>query len=491
MISLLLMLTAGAQDAPDLMMDDDLMGFLNAQKETWPDRSKRPQVTVAEPWELPEWQEHALSDGVRVLHVQVEGVRKVELQLTRHRGALDLDGKTSPSTFATGWLMDSATALLSAQQLEIKADLLDMGLWSNGLAFTRAELGFDVPVEDFDASLDLFVSVLKTPAYPKADIQRWTRDELLDLEVYYRTSGGAVASRAMHHSWFAADTPYGQRDDLSAYKGIDTTQLVKRNLQLNAESPMTVMVVGDMSWQDLEPKLKAAFTDLGAKGEESPMPEFSSPAASRFIAVDMPGAEQAVVRMRMAAPKLGHDDQDVMDAVNWAYGGAFLSRLNRSIREEKGWTYGSRSSYGAADTYGTFSVSYDTGVDTTADAIAETVRVLEELAEGGCTADEIEASYLESVGVWNNTNVDAASAHGFYDWLLNDGLTVATARERLLATGSLTPEQTAKAASTWLGSDQPRVWVVVGDRSKLEPELAELGWEWEWLDVEAAVMGTF
>ncbi len=489
MITLLLGMFALAQDAPDIGMDDDLMGFLQQQKAQWPDRTRPPTVADPEVWELPEWTEHQLGQ-VRVLHVPVEGVRKVQLVLYREKGALHLDGEATETSWATGWMADAATASHDALSLEMALDAVDGELSTDGVDLVQQRLQIAAPVEDFPKALALFAEVLTEPAYPKKDLKRYAREQKLDLSLLAATRPSTVAGRTLRFAWHPAESPYGRRPRLSEYK-LDPAQLVERNLRLNAEAPLTAVVAGDVEWSTLEPLLSAAFEGLGSDAQPDTYPAATPPSESRRVAVHIPGAKQTVVRLRMAAPPEGHDDELAIDLVNWAYGGAFLSRLNRSLREEHGWTYGSWSRYRRHPGLGTVDVGYDTATETVSESITETARILGTLAQDGPTDDELQGAWKERVGAWNTTLVDGQTAGSAYARFYDAGLTPSSARDQVVAMGEVTPEQATQAAQRWLHADKPQLWVVVGDRTLLEPELKELGWDWEWLEAPDAVLGSF
>ena len=91
---------------------------------------------------------------------------------------------------------------------------------------------------------------------------------------------------------------------------------------------------------------------------------------------------------------------------------------------------------------------------------------------------------------WNGTRETARSASGFYSQVLAYEETVAARLERVQSSEELTPEDVQKVAEAWLG-ETPSVWVVVGDRSAIEGQLDELGWEVEWITTNQAILGTF
>ena len=64
-------------------------------------------------------------------------------------------------------------------------------------------------------------------------------------------------------------------------------------------------------------------------------------------------------------------------------------------------------------------------------------------------------------------------------------------KDRIVAAQSLTTQATLDAAKTWFCTDKPRIWVVVGDRAQVSPQLDALGWKVEWVTPSEALLGTF
>ena len=101
-------------------------------------------------------------------------------------------------------------------------------------------------------------------------------------------------------------------------------------------------------------------------------PRSRLPAARRTVLVDRPGAVQADVRLG----GFGIDRLDprwsAVSVASYAMGGAFLSRLNAVLREEKGYTYGVRMNFGPLRTGGSFAVQGSFRTEVVVEALAIT-----------------------------------------------------------------------------------------------------------------------
>lgn len=456
---------------------------------TGPERSSPPAVVPAAWIALDEPKVIDLGGGRTARYVRIPGVRKVGVSVTLHQGTYEL--AEWPTELAKGALnfADLATIGHDAESLSILRDVHDLELTS-WIGQHAGGVQLLVPPEDLALGLDLLGDVLREPAFPAKEIKQQLRDQRLYYTVDAPTSLRAVSSSAMEYAWAPADHPYGARPDLKDMKRLSSNKLLDQIATWRASGPVTALVVGDVAWEDVEAGLKAALDGVGAAGDRAPELELPAPTETRVVAVDMPGQAQSALRLRYAAPSRDHADRVAFYATNWALGGHFLSRLNANLREDKGFTYGSGSSFRPAKHQGSVTVYVDVKVENTAAAIREIEKELGRLVSEGITAEEIDMARQASVSEWNGTRETANSARGFYASLVADDETVQTMRARGDQLEALTPEATQKVAAEWLGED-PHVWVVVGDRAALEPQLESLGWTVEWVVPTDAVLGQF
>jgi zinc protease len=454
-----------------------------------PDRSRPPEVAVSPFLTLPEPQVHTLAPGLTAWFIPTPGARKVEIELTLLHGALEL-GNGTPDELgeATYWLQDVATSQLEPSAMADFEAQHEVDVSSSG-SDHDATIHLTAPLEELGAGLNLLDQVLHTPTYPKSEVSRYVRDQLNWLTAEAPTQPGTIANQALSWSWYPASHPYGARPNLDRLKSLTSEQLA--TLQEAAlKVPAIVVVSGDIAWSELEPKLKVALAGVGAEAPRSMGLAVPAHTEDRVLAVDVPGQKQVTIKMRLDAPAWKSADYVAFDAVSWALGGHFLSRLNSNLREEKGYTYGVRARFDAFDQYGNFTVSVDVKVENAAEAITEIRRELDRIAEGGSTAEEIDAMLRERVGMWNDTFRAADSTQATYTNLFDREETLDQWRARIQAIGELTPASTSVVAAKYVGPKAPRTWVLVGPKAEIEAELAALGLSASWITADEAILGT-
>ena len=114
--------------------------------------------------------------------------------------------------------------------------------------------------------------------------------------------------------------------------------------------------------------------------------------------IDRPGAVQADLRLGGFAPDRKDPRWADLTVASYAMGGAFLSRLNAVLREEKGYTYGVRLNFGPLRTGGSWAVQGSFRTEVLVDAVAEARRLLD-VADAPFTAAEVEAAVSFFVGL--------------------------------------------------------------------------------------------
>jgi zinc protease len=117
-------------------------------------------------------------------------------------------------------------------------------------------------------------------------------------------------------------------------------------------------VVGDIEKKQVTNASKSLVTKW--KPFDVAMPEIKMPVPPvepKIYFVDVPGAKQSVIQI--GGPAIAQSSPDYFPAtvVNDKLGGSFNGFLNLILREEKGFTYGARSSFSGGKNFGEFIAS--------------------------------------------------------------------------------------------------------------------------------------
>jgi zinc protease len=240
-------------------------------------------------------------------------------------------------------MLDEGTATMDA--LEISDELLRLGAQlTSGANLDFSVVGLSALKENLDESLAIYADVILNPAFAPAELERLKALQLAGIQ-QEKNSPEDMALRVLPrllygegHAYSLPMTGSGTeeavaalgRDDLVAYHG----SWFKPN---NA----TLIVVGDTTLAEVRPKLEALFArwrpgNVPAKT----LPAVAPPERPSVYLIDRPGSEQSVIIAGHLIGKRDPADDIAVDAMNDILGGAFTSRVNMNLREDKGWSYG-------------------------------------------------------------------------------------------------------------------------------------------------------
>jgi predicted Zn-dependent peptidase len=173
---------------------------------------------------------------------------------------------------------------------------------------------------------------------------------------------------------------------------------------------------------------------------------------------------------------------EALDLANEVIGNGFLSRLNMNLREEKGWTYGIRSSLPGVTGPRSFFVTTPVQTDRTADSIR---LILEEMRAfpGSRGVNETELQRVTEGNIRGMPNRFQTNAQVLGALLENQRLGRPDDYFEQLPEvyRALDAKAIDAAAAEYLRPDD-LVIVVVGDRGAIDEQLAGLGMPVEYLE---------
>jgi len=210
-----------------------------------------------------------------------------------------------------------------------------------------------------------------------------------------------------------------------------------------------------------QPKKNIATVDLGEK--------------PTVYLIDKPGALQSIIFAGHVAPPRGSDEDIAIETMNTILGGTFIARMNMNLREDKHWSYGARTMIIDAQGQRPFLAYAPVQTDKTKESMVEIQRELHGiLGERPITETELakikDKQVLELPGLWETNRAVVGSIVEIVRFDLDDTYFNGYA-DRVR---ELSLEQVSQAADSVIRPDS-LVWVVVGDREKVESGIRELG----------------
>jgi zinc protease len=328
-------------------------------------------------------------------------------------------------------------------------------------------------------SLDLLADIVQRPEFAPAEVER-VRAQTLTAISQAQKDPNAMATRALPTLIYGASHPYATTSlgDVAAVQAAGRADLISFHQSWLRPDNAEIYVVSSLPLAQLMPQLEAHFGGWTAPAAPKGVKTFAAaperPAEPRIVLIDRPGSPQSVILAGQVTPINPLGDIVPISGASEVFGGNFLSRINMDLRETKGWSYGVRSGLSLQSKVVPYTISAPVQADRTADSIVALNRQLTDiLGPKGITQEEL--TRLVS------NNVDAlpgrfeTSAAVLNAMITNDLYNRPDDYYEQLA-GKYRALNRAGLDAALRGAVDPRgfVWVVVGDASKVRPQLEKL-----------------
>lgn len=433
------------------------------------------------PWAFPAPDRDVLPNGMTVLRIDRPGqqVVAVELSLDVPLAAEPAEREGVATIMARA--LSEGTDKHSAE--EFTAELERCGATLDAHADHAAvRVSLEVPVSRLERALGLLADALRAPAFADAEIDRLVRNRLDEIphELANPTRRSAMA---LYAELFPASARISRPRQGTEESVRRITPAAVREFYAARVRPAgaTVVVAGALAGVDLPGVLART---LGAWTGGPAVPAATTPITgddtARVVIVDRPGAVQTQVLIG----RVGPDRHDAVWPAQllgvYCLGGTLTSRLDRVLREEKGYTYGVRAfaqvlrSTAAGDGAALLAISGSVATDVTGPALADLWQVLRTLAESGLTDEERDVAVQNLVGVAPLRYETAAAVAGTVADQVEQQLPddfQARLYARLAETGTV--EATSAAVRAF--PTERLVTVLVGDAGQITGPVKELG----------------
>jgi zinc protease len=444
---------------------------------TGADRSKAPVPGAPPELKLPKLQRATLSNGLKVVLAERHEVPLVRLTLAADAGFAS-DASTAPGTANLAMqVLTDGTRTRNALQISDELELLGAQL----RASSNLDLSFvslSALSAKLDASLSLFADVVLNSSFPEKEVAREQKLVRSTIEREQNTPQ-LMAVRVIPALLYGANHPYGSpmtgTGTIESVTKLTRADLVKFHEAWLRPNNSTMIVVGDTTLKQITPKLEKLFA--GWKSAEVPHKNVTAVAVapkSEVYLIDKPGALQSVIVAAVVAPPRDNPDEIAIEAVNDALGGTFGARINMNLREDKHWSYGARTVLRDARSQRPFLTIAPVQTDKTKESMAE----MNKEYRGIVGEHPISESELKKIQA-NETLSEPGSRETLDELgraitdIVQFGLPDDYFETYGARVSALTISDVNSAAKEVVHPDN-LIWVVVGDRSKIEAGVKEL-----------------
>lgn len=359
------------------------------------DRSRLPLPGPEPPFVFPGATRAVLDNGLALRTLERGTLPLVTVLVTLPAGAwIDPPGMAGLASL-TADMLDEGTERYSA--IEIQETLARLG------AELDTDAGYDVVTVSLTLlerhlreGLQLLADVVCRPRLADTDVER-VRTLRLNRLRQLRDTPGALAERAFAEALYRdhayAHLPFGSTASL---EGLCHADVVRFHRGAYRPDRATMIIVGPTPVDAVVAAVADTFGAWQPDPRESALPLTSGALTvvpPSVVVVDRPGAAQTELRVGHVGVPRDTAAFHALLVLNSALGGNFVSRLNLTLREQKGYTYGVRTAFEFRRQPGPFSVATSVQTDATADAVAECLREIREIREARpITPDELDLS---------------------------------------------------------------------------------------------------
>lgn len=442
------------------------------------DRSEAPTVAEFTGIDFPDYERAVLDNGLTLIVANRPAVPIVQMSLQINSGyAADQFGR--PGTAAlTMSMLDDGTRKRSALEISEQLGQLGTGL-TTGADLDNVSVNLSTLTENIDASLDIYVDIILNPAFPDEEIERIRAQYLTKIQ-QEKTQPNSMALRVLPSLIYGDEHAYGQpltgSGTEASMSAITRTDLVDFHTTWFRPNNATLVVVGDTTMAEIAPKVEALFRDW-AQGD-IPVKNIASVDATQANAIyliDKPQAEQSMIFAARLLPSKADSNDIALETINDILGGLSSSRINMNLREDKHWSYGARSLIWPTQAQRPLIIYAPVQTDKTMESIQEIqLELAGIIGENPASEDELahtkKTNTLSLPGKWET----GAAVLGSLVEIVRFGLPDDYWDNYSTSINQLTLAEVNSAGDALVKPGE-FVWVIVGDRAKIEDQLKTLG----------------
>lgn len=433
------------------------------------------------------WKSKLSGNDIKIIGTESDEIPVVTL-LMSFKGGKFLDAKEKTGTASL------FAAMMNEDTKNYTSEAFEMALKKLGSSISVSSGNDDIKVmvrslkKNLNPTLALLQERLLNPVFNEDDFER-NKKRTIETIKNNLNQPAYVASVVYNTILMGKDNPLGKPSTGFEHTVSNIELKDIKNYYANnfSKKDLEIVVVGDISSDEITKNL-TFLNQLPNQSIQFPkLPAPPKVAKTKVYFVDVPGAAQSEFRVGYPT-NLKYDataDYYKATVMNYPLGGAFNSRLNLYLREEKGWTYGARSGF-SGDLYsGTYSFSSGIKASATDSALADIVRIMDDYKKNGITQEEVNFtrnSITQSEARNYETGFQKA---GFLNRILTYNLEPDFTVKQTDILKKLTVNDVNTLAKKYLPNKDQMIILIVGDKATLADKIRDKGFEIVFVDQNA------
>ncbi|WP_428617908.1 M16 family metallopeptidase [Shewanella sp.] len=441
------------------------------------DRSQMPSAQQAPVITAPSLWTDTLSNGIAVMGTESDETPTVELLIYLNGGHRLADVKQAGLASLTAAMLNESSEQRSTEELAQALEMIGSSV-SFGSSVYQSYIKVSALTSHLDETLAIVEEKLFHPGFKEQDFTRVIGQHMQSLQ-HMQSDPNYLADTRFDALLYGGDTALG----VSAMGTPDTvSQLTLDDVKAFYDKQYRagnaqIVAVTNLSQSELMPKLAGLSKWTGEASKLPALADLPKLDAGTVYILDKPGAAQSVIKIgkrAMAFDATGEFFKSYL--MNYPLGGAFNSRINLNLREDKGYTYGARSYFSGGSEQGLFEASASVRSDVTAKALVEFAKEIEGYQATGMTDKEL--AFMRS-SISQGQALDYETPYqkaGFMRKIQRYNLSPDYTEQQAKIIKQIGKDELNRLAKEKLEMDNMIV-LIVGDSAKIETEIKALGYK--------------
>jgi zinc protease len=432
-----------------------------------------------------------MKNGIKVIGTKSSEIPTVAIELTingGHKLEAGMPNKAGLAEVTAAMLNESTqnfTAQAISEELEKLGSSISVRADDNSTSISVRSL-----TKNLDATLKLFEEVLKRPLFSQEDFDRVKKQQLEGVKAQAKqpvSIAENVYRRLLYGDENIYSVPSSGIEETVENIALDDVKSFYQNYY--SPSVSELVVVGDIDKKSIMPKFSFLESWTGKEVKLPALKMTNDKVKTKIYLVDKEKAPQSEIRIGYLTD-MKYDATGVYFEnylMNYNLGGAFNSRINLNLREDKGYTYGAGSYFSSDDDPGPYTAYAGVRANVTDSAVSEFMKEIITYADKGTNADEL-TFMKNSIGQRESRSYEAPwQKTSFLGRIIHYNLPTDYVKKQNDIIKNMTVERINELARKNLPYQQMKI-VVVGDKNTIEPGLERLGYEIVYVDVNGNVI---
>ncbi|HXB41193.1 MAG TPA: pitrilysin family protein [Bacteroidia bacterium] len=447
------------------------------------DRSKKPASGPSPVVNVPVYWQDKFENGIKFIGTVSNEIPKVSIQISIAAGHRFGTADKAGLAYMTADLLNESTQLHTPEEISDMLDALGSSIDVNA-GVDEINLSISTLTENIDKTLAIAEEILFKPKLSREDFDR-VKKQQLDAIQQQLANAGAIANmnfmRLLYGSGHVMSMPpIGTAETVGKLTLEDVQAYYKKFFSPAATK---VMLVGNLTQQQLMPKMQFLAKWTGAKVEHPSEPTPPSIAKTMIYFIDKKGAPQSEIRIgNLSMPYDATGDYYKSSIMNFPFGASFNGRINLLIREKHGFSYGVRGNFNGGAWDGTYTMSGGVRANATDSSVTDFMTEFKKYSDAGMTADELTFT-KSSLGQADALKYESPfQKAGFLKRLLDYNLDGNYVKQQNQILQSITLAELNALAKKKLNYNNVNI-LIVGDKATNLEKIKKLGYDVKVLDL--------